>query len=111
MNLDKFTDRAKGFLQAAQTIATREDHQKLAPEHILKALMDDDQGLASTLITRAGGSPKRVLEAVDLAMAKLPKVTGDAGQIYVDKQTAKVLDEAEKISKRRATVSLPSNGC
>ncbi|MDG3041280.1 ATP-dependent chaperone ClpB [Roseicyclus marinus] len=100
MNLEKFTDRARGFLQAAQTIASREDHQKLAPEHLLKALLDDDQGMATALIKRAGGAPERVREAVDLSMSKLPKVTGDAGQIYVDKQTAKVLDEAEKISKK-----------
>ena len=100
MNLEKFTDRARGFLQAAQTIAQREDHQKLAPEHILKALMDDEQGLAATLITRAGGAPERVREAVDLSLAKLPKVTGDGAQVYLDKQTAKVLDEAEKLSKK-----------
>jgi ATP-dependent Clp protease ATP-binding subunit ClpB len=100
MNLEKFTDRARGFLQAAQTIASREDHQKLAPEHLLKALLDDDQGMAAALIKRAGGAPERVREAVELSLAKLPKVTGDAGQIYVDKQTAKVLDEAEKISKK-----------
>ena len=100
MNLEKFTDRARGFLQAAQTIASREDHQKLAPEHLLKALLDDDQGMAAALIKRAGGAPERVREAVELSLGKLPKVTGDAGQIYVDKQTAKVLDEAEKISKK-----------
>ncbi|NKX45270.1 ATP-dependent chaperone ClpB [Roseicyclus persicicus] len=100
MNLEKFTDRARGFLQAAQTIAQREDHQKLAPEHLLKALMDDEQGLAATLIKRAGGAPERVREALELSMRKLPKVTGDAGQIYIDKQTAKVLDEAEKIAKK-----------
>ncbi|WP_284263443.1 ATP-dependent chaperone ClpB [Roseicyclus amphidinii] len=100
MNLEKFTDRARGFLQAAQTIAQREDHQKLAPEHVLKALMDDEQGLASNLIARAGGAPQRVLESVDLALAKMPKVTGDAGQTYLDKQTAKVLDEAEKIAQK-----------
>ncbi|PWK59722.1 ATP-dependent chaperone ClpB [Roseicyclus mahoneyensis] len=100
MNLEKFTDRARGFLQAAQTIASREDHQKLAPEHLLKALLDDDQGMASALIKRAGGAPERVREAVELSLSRLPKVTGDAGQIYVDKQTAKVLDEAEKLSKK-----------
>jgi len=100
MNLEKFTDRARGFLQAAQTIAQREDHQKLVPEHILKALMDDEQGLAATLITRAGGAPERVREAVELSLSKLPKVTGDGSQVYLDKQTAKVLDEAEKISKK-----------
>ena len=100
MNLEKFTDRARGFLQATQTIAQREDHQALTPEHLLKALLDDDQGLAANLIARAGGAPERVLEAVDTALAKLPKVTGSAGQIYLDNQTAKVLDEAEKLAQK-----------
>ena len=61
MDLTKFTERARGFMQAAQTIAVRENHQRLAPEHILKALMDDDQGLASNLIQRSGGAPARVV--------------------------------------------------
>ena len=60
MNLEKFTERSRGFLQAAQTIAMRESHQRLAPEHLLKALMDDDQGLASNLISRAGGAPAQL---------------------------------------------------
>ena len=100
MNMEKFTERSRGFLQAAQTIAMRENHQKLAPEHLLKALLDDDQGLASNLIQRAGGSPERVREAVEAALAKIPQVTGDAGQTYMDQQTAKVLDEAEKIATK-----------
>jgi len=107
MNLEKFTDRARGFLQAAQTIAQREDHQKLAPEHLLKALMDDEQGLAANLISRAGGAPERVLEAVDLAMGKMPKVTGDAGQVFLDKQTAKVLDEAQKVAEKAGDSFVP----
>ena len=100
MNLEKFTDRARGFLQAAQTIAQREDHQKLVPEHLLKALLDDDQGMASNLITRAGGNAKRVAEALDLSLSKLPKVTGDSGQLYMDGQTVKVLTEAEKLAEK-----------
>ncbi|GAA5079807.1 ATP-dependent chaperone ClpB [Roseibacterium beibuensis] len=100
MNLEKFTDRARGFLQAAQTIAQREDHQKLVPEHLLKALLDDDQGMAANLIQRSGGAPARVRETLDAAMAKLPKVTGDGAQVYLDKQTAKVLDEAEKLAEK-----------
>jgi ATP-dependent Clp protease ATP-binding subunit ClpB len=106
MNLEKFTDRARGFLQAAQTIAQREDHQKLAPEHLLKALMDDDQGLAANLIARAGGAPDRVREAVELA-CEMPKVTGDAGQLYMDGQTAKVLDEAEKVAQKAGDSFVP----
>ena len=100
MDLNKFTERARGFVQAAQTIALREGHQRLEPTHILKALMDDDQGLASNLITRAGGAPNRVVEALDVAMGKIPKVSGDASQIYMDGQTAKVLDEAQKIATK-----------
>ena len=94
MDLSKFTDRARGFLQAANVIATREDHQVVMPEHILKALMDDEKGFASNLITRAGGTPARVKAAVDQAVAKLPKVTGDA-QVYFDGKSVKVVAEAE----------------
>ncbi len=100
MDLEKFTERSRGFLQAAQTIAMRESHQKLAPEHLLKALLDDEEGLAANLIRRAGGERDRVMESVELALGKLPKVTGDAGQTYLDQQTGKVLDEAEKIAKK-----------
>jgi len=107
MDLNKFTERARGFVQAAQTIALREGHQRLEPTHILKALMDDDQGLASNLITRAGGAPNRVVEALDAAMGKIPKVSGDASQIYMDGQTAKVLDEAEKIATKAGDSFVP----
>ena len=107
MNLEKFTERSRGFIQAAQTIAMRESHQRLAPEHLLKALMDDEQGLASNLIKRAGGAPERVLEALDVALSKMPKVTGDAGQTYLDQQTGKVLDEAEKIAKKAGDSFVP----
>ncbi|NOE35885.1 ATP-dependent chaperone ClpB [Ruegeria sp. HKCCD7318] len=107
MDLNKFTERARGFVQAAQTIALREGHQRLEPTHILKALMDDDQGLASNLITRAGGAPNRVVEALDVAMGKIPKVSGDASQIYMDGQTAKVLDEAEKIATKAGDSFVP----
>jgi ATP-dependent Clp protease ATP-binding subunit ClpB len=100
MDLNKFTERSRGFVQAAQTIAMREGHQRLTPEHILKALMDDDQGLASNLITRAGGAPTRVVEAVDAAVAKIPQVSGDSGQVYMDGTTGKVLAEAEKLAKK-----------
>jgi len=100
MNFEKFTDRARGFVQAAQTIAQREDHQKLMPEHLLKALLDDDQGMASSLISRAGGAPERVRDRLEATLEKLPKVTGDAGQLYLDGQTAKVLGEAEKLAQK-----------
>ena len=107
MDLEKFTERSRGFLQAAQTIAMREDHQRIAPEHLLKALMDDEQGLAANLIRRAGGSPERVLEVVEAALRKMPKVSGDAGQVFLDTQTAKVLDEAQKIATKAGDSFVP----
>ena len=107
MNLEKFTERSRGFIQAAQTIAMRESHQKLAPEHILKALMDDEQGLASNLIQRAGGAPERVVQALDGKLAKVPKVSGDTGQVYLDSASGKVLDEAEKIAKKAGDSFVP----
>lgn len=107
MDFNKFTERSRGFVQAAQTIAMRENHQRVMPEHILKALMDDDQGLASNLIKRAGGAPNRVVEALDAAMSKIPQVSGDAGQAYMDNATAKVLTEAEKVAKKAGDSFVP----
>ena len=107
MDLSKFTERSRGFIQAAQTIATRESHQRLTPEHILKALMDDDQGLASNLITAAGGQPAIVAQAVETLLGKQPKVTGDAVQIYMDSATGKVLAEAEAIAKKAGDSFVP----
>ncbi len=107
MNLEKFTERSRGFIQAAQTIAMRESHQKLAPEHLLKALLDDEEGLASNLITRAGGAPDRVRQALETRLVKIPKVTGDAGQVYLDSATGKVLDEAEKLASKAGDSFVP----
>ena len=107
MDLSKFTERSRGFVQAAQTIATRESHQRLAPEHILKALMDDEQGLASNLIARAGGNPARVTEALTLSLGKMPVVTGDAAQVYLDNTTAKVLAEAEALAQKAGDSFVP----
>ncbi|PKQ13401.1 MAG: ATP-dependent chaperone ClpB [Alphaproteobacteria bacterium HGW-Alphaproteobacteria-1] len=107
MDFNKFTERARGFVQAAQTIAMRESHQKLAPEHILKALLDDPEGLASNLIKRAGGDPARVAQANDLALGKIPQVSGDAGQTYMDQQTVKVLTEAEKLAQKAKDSFVP----
>ncbi len=106
MNLEKFTERSRGFLQAAQTIAMRETHQRLMPEHLLKAFMDDDEGLSSNLIRRAGGDPARVLEAVDQAMSRLPRVTGDA-QPMTDSALVRVLDEAERVATKAGDSFVP----
>ena len=107
MNLEKFTERARGFLQAANTIAARESHQRLTPEHLLKALMDDDQGMAANLIRSSGGSPERVVQAADLAVSKHPKVSGDTGQAYTDQTLVRVLDEAEKLAQKAGDSFVP----
>ena len=107
MDLNKFTERSRGFIQAAQTIAMRDNHQRLLPEHLLKALMDDDQGLASNLIKRAGGAPGRVVEAVEAALAKVPRVSGDAGQAYMDNALVRVLDEADKVATKAGDSFVP----
>ena len=77
MNLEKFTDRAKGFLQSAQTVAIRLSHQRISPEHLLKALLEDNEGMASGLIQRAGGNPKAAVEAVDQALAQFARSYAD----------------------------------
>ena len=107
MDLSKFTERARGFIQAAQTIAIRENHQRILPEHILKALLDDDQGFASNLITRSGGDAKSVRDHVASTLSKLPKVDGGA-QAYIDNQTVKVIGEAEDIAKKAGDQFVPA---
>ena len=107
MNLEKFTERSRGFLQAAQTIAMRDSHQRVLPDHLLKALMDDDQGLAANLIRKAGGSPEQVNAAVNAALAKLPKVSGGDAQTYIDPQLVRVLDEAETVAKKAGDSFVP----
>lgn len=107
MNLEKFTERSRGMIQAAQTIAMRDDHQRFTPQHLLKALLDDGEGLAANLIKAAGGDPARVLQDVDVNLGKLPKVSGDAGQVYMDGQTAKVFGEAEKLAQKAGDSFVP----
>ncbi|HWV81853.1 MAG TPA: ATP-dependent chaperone ClpB [Hyphomicrobiaceae bacterium] len=100
MNFDIYTDRAKGFVQAAQSLALRENHQQFSPEHLLKVLLDDDQGLASGLIEQAGGNPKAALQATERALAQRPKVSGGSGQLYLQPELARVFDQAEKIAEK-----------
>ena len=97
MNLEKFTDRAKGFLQAAQTVAIRLSHQRISPEHILKALLEDKEGMASGLIQRAGGNPQFAVQEVDKALAKQPSVSGGGAQQTpgLDNDAVRVLDQAQ----------------
>lgn len=100
MNLDKFTERSRGFVQAAQTIAMRESHQRLTPEHLLKALMDDGEGLAANLINKSGADAAVVRQSVDTAVSKIAAVSGDTGQVYIDTTTGKILAEAEKLAEK-----------
>ena len=101
MNLEKFTDRAKGFLQSAQTVAVRNNHQRVAPEHLLKALLEDDQGMASGLIRAAGGRPETAMQLTDQALAKIAQVSGSgAQQLQWDNDTVRVLDQAEQIGTK-----------
>ncbi len=102
MNIDKFTDRAKGFLQSAQTVAIRMNHQRIAPEHLLKALLEDEQGMAAGLIKAAGGDAKRATSETDLALAKIPAVSGSGAQITpgIDNDAVRVLDQAEQIATK-----------
>ena len=101
MNFEKYTDRARGFVQSAQSMALREGHQQFAPEHLLKVLLDDPEGLAAGLIDRSGGNSRQALQAVEAALAKIPKVTGSgSGQVYLAPQLARVFDAAEKAGEK-----------
>jgi ATP-dependent Clp protease ATP-binding subunit ClpB len=102
MNLEKFTDRAKGFLQSAQTVAIRMNHQRIAPEHLLKALLEDEQGMASGLIKAAGGDAATALRETDAALAKVPSVSGSGAQQTpgLDNDAVRVLDQAEQVARK-----------
>ncbi len=99
MDIEKFSDRAKGFLQSAQTVALRGNHQRIQNEHVLKALLEDDQGMAAGLIRAAGGNPAQAVQAVDLALAKIPKVTGASSSGW-DSEAVRVLDQAQQIADK-----------
>jgi len=99
MDFEKFTDRAKGFIQAAQSLALREGHQQFGTDHLLKVLLDDAEGMSAGLIQRAGGRPGEALAAIEAALAKRPKVSGSgAGQVYLAPELARVFDQAQKIA-------------
>ncbi|RVT41920.1 ATP-dependent chaperone ClpB [Sphingobium algorifonticola] len=102
MNLEKFTDRAKGFLQSAQTVAIRMSHQRISPEHLLKALLEDEQGMASGLIGAAGGDAATALRETDAALAKVPAVSGSGAQQTpgLDNDAVRVLDSAEQVAQK-----------
>src|SRR4051794_29557975 len=101
MDCEKYTARAGGFVQPAQSLALREGHQQFAPEHLLKVLLDDPEGLAAGLIDRSGGNSREALKAVEAALAKTPKVSGGgAGQVYLAPALARVFDQAQKIAEK-----------
>lgn len=102
MDLEKLTERARGFLQAAQTIAVREHHQRIAPAHLLKALLDDEQGMAAGLIEAAGGDPKTAKREVDALVAKEPSVTGSGATQApaLDGNTIRILDQAQQVAEK-----------
>jgi ATP-dependent Clp protease ATP-binding subunit ClpB len=101
MDFEKYTDQARGFVHSAQALALREGHQRFLPEHLLKVLLDDPEGLAANLIRRAGGDPGRAADEVETVLGRQPKVEGSgAGQVYLAPETARLFDSAEKIAKK-----------
>src|ERR1700716_1537251 len=101
MNIEKYTERVRGFIQSAQSLAMREGHQQFSPLHILKVLLDDSEGLAGGLIDRAGGNSRAILKATEDALGKLPKVSGGgAGQVYLAPELARAFDAAEKAAEK-----------
>ena len=100
MNIEKYTERARGFIQSAQTMALGKGHQQFSPLHLLKVLLDDDQGMANGLIERAGGDPKAARAAVEAALAKFPSISGDAAQLYLSRELARVFDTAESAAQK-----------
>ncbi|MFL5004754.1 MAG: Clp protease N-terminal domain-containing protein, partial [Microvirga sp.] len=100
MKIERYTERAQGFLQAAQTIAMREGHPQFTPEHILKALLDDPEGMAAGLIDRAGGKSAQVRREVDAVIARQPKVSGAASQPQATRELLRLFDTAEKAADK-----------
>ena len=101
MNIEKYTERARGFIQSAQSLAMRDGHQQFSPLHLLKVLLDDSEGLAGGLIDRAGGNSRAILKATEDALNKLPKVSGSgAGQVYLAPELARAFDAAEKAAEK-----------
>lgn len=100
MDFEKLTDRTKGFLQSAQGLAMRSEHQQMTALHLLKVLLDDKEGLSSNLIGAAGGDAQRARTDAEAALAKLPKVQGGNGQVYMAPEVAKVMDQAEQVAEK-----------
>ena len=108
MDVEKFTERSRGFIEAAQGVAKRSNHQLLTPEHILKVLLDDEEGLAASLIQAAGGRAAEAKQQTELALSKLPKVQGTNGQTYLAPETGSVLDQAQELAKKAGDSFVPA---
>src|SRR5437763_16453925 len=101
MNIEKYTERSRGFIQSAQSLVMREGHQQFSTLHVLKVLLDDNEGLAAGLIDRAGGNSRAILKATEDALNRVPKVSGGgAGQIYLAPELARTFDAAEKAGEK-----------
>ena len=100
MDIEKYSERVRGFLQSAQTMALSRNHQQFTPEHLLKVLVDDEEGLAASLISRAGGDIKAVQLGVEAALNALPRVEGGNGQLFLAQPLAKVFSTAEDMAKK-----------
>ena len=100
MNIEKYTERARGFIQSAQTFALGRGHQQFSPLHLLKVLLDDEEGMSSGLIERAGGNAKVARAELEAALKKIPSVSGDASQLYLSRELARVFDTAESAAQK-----------
>ncbi|MEM6492098.1 MAG: Clp protease N-terminal domain-containing protein, partial [Pseudomonadota bacterium] len=100
MDMEKFTDRARGFINAGQSLAMREGHQRFSPEHLLKVLLDDPEGMAAQLIESAGGDAESARRDLQIELGKFPKIEGGDGQLYLHADTAKILHAAQQLATR-----------
>ena len=100
MDFDRFTEKSRSFMQKAQTLAMRRNHQSLEPEHLLRVMLDDEDGLTRKLAVAAGGDAMRLESAVDQAIAKFPEVTGGGAGLRISTDLSKILDKSLEISEK-----------
>src|SRR5438105_4203577 len=100
MDFEKMTEKVRGFFQAAQTLATRKNHQSLEPEHLLRVMMDDDSGLVDTLVRAGGGDPDKLKTSLDRAIAKFPSVTGSGAGLRLSTDFSKIADSAQVMAEK-----------
>jgi len=107
MNIEKYTERSRGFIQSAQTLALGRGHQQFTPLHLLKVLLDDEEGMSSTLIQRAGGNAKLALAETEAVLKKIPSVSGDGSQLYLSRELARVFETAESAAQKAGDSFVP----